>query len=1435
MAVSIFSPLVVDGWRDPDPPLATPGVVWMHSKPDVNTLTVQASGDMSEGSRRRIAPYYAGVDEDLYVTRLVFSSQANRIILQTSNGAGQLRNLSRDRLSDLGLVFRSIGRTLAVRLNTSDVTSPYTWAFSGTAVEDFRRAVNGNTVQVALVDHTVGNVLFDSVEVVNARPVHVPFVPVAEPVSMFHEAAVPGDTDVLDATPGLVWRSVRRGRLPAVGGYAKVVDTTQAGLEPASQRIPPLYAGGSPDAYVVRLDFRLGEVRLDVQTSPSDRNVTHQARNLELGNLALVVRGGTGVSDVYELNRELEDDSEEPYIWMITGVGDALFRSLQEGNAIALLVDRNNRNVDLANVQFRSLGALDETPRVEVYSEDPLRMRANMLYTPPDEAVGISVFDELDIDSRAGVSFTPFTGESPIAFPLSFEVKERPTSGRYRSRRWVDHTGDITPMSFTRNLGSIGQAQINLTSRRNPGVSYEPSAPDYFGRAVYQRLLATNNLGFTFSRLTAGALLDPGDEIVLDGITISPAHDLTRVNWEVLDRYRRGGQRYSLFDRGSAGPDELSGIRARQRVTLGSGGRLPLSLAVGGVSFTSMVLSQVGFIISFEGIAEDVASFQVQHSVFVRHESSGDTWALDLLGAELQGEFLVVTIPEPDRGRLSQLASDRSAEDYTVVIVQSHIGFGFDRAPNTRLDSGQREIVLRSGDSLFDAAVPASSDDDDYAGLIARVESADPGGAAGGRTLSDATQRFIIERGRSVSSIGLTAANQIDVNVQDLLGNPASLSSGTLSRYTLIVRVGDSDFAFPLAGSGFSSGRYRLSGSAAPLRAALTGSGTITFIVVERSHYALDSNGTALGSDDGDFAEIEVAIPLVPRSTDARYVATFQANPPRAAYGQTRETVPWVPPDGAEFRVVQHLWSSNPAEVTMTSPGSFRMTRHAGRFPPLVDVDRILLLTGVDLLDGSDPRTTPIQITRLDSNYIYFEAEAELTGDPVRWYRAIDRLPAFGGWLKDPSASNGPGRLQDVGMSAQDYSVVLDNRHHGGGEIVSTDGETSGSLVRRLVKQWEEGINGADPEGIGLDRIDVEVGESLTPPYNTTEAGGDRTSWRGHLESIQSRAGSHIGYYMDAEKRLVWSAHGTFTGLVLDGNDYQIVTETQDSQRSRNVVDVRQAPDSTISILIEDREDIVARQRVGGGSGRKEVIDDSTEGNDPGLARAEAYALDSLDRYPFLVRNVFGGVDVLRNPDGQSGLLTYRQLISLINLQPGDSFFAGGAHLPPMPQVRATVIADGVVYIEPFRDDEAIPAQVTVGKLIRIPEVRQTASDAGWAYFTDPWLYGSEQWTYGEPRAAVDQPEAIMDVLGTGGPRGSFWCRLREDQAVDAGVPLTAHLVERWLAVSITIEPSLGAAGLKDWQVEGIRPRVLREPGQVALAQDGDAGRWRRILSGALG
>ncbi len=1400
MPASIFDGRVRDGWRETDPPLSTPGIVLTHS--------TTGETNFVDGYRPRIPPYWVegGVNAYLHGFSISTTPGSNgiRIEVRRENSATQVELTN---LDQLGIVLRSGDRVLSLRVSDirgSDVTSPYSW--SGDGVGEFGAAISGKRVFLAFVDITSSNVLLETGEVNDPEPSFVPLVPVVEPVSIFHPAVRPGhgDNNVEDATPACVWRHVRRGYRDDVAGVVSLVDTTIDGLEAALPRIPPLFAQGAQDAYVVLLSVASGRLRIDLQPSPYDLRTSQHARHIDLESLVLFLRSGETMLTV-DLSELTGIDSEEPYDWTLPDVT----AQYTDGNFIAVLVDKKSPNLDIENAQFRFLGD-SRSVAVENQGIDTLRTSVSILYQEAAETdiPVITTGPPTSVSGSVNIQRIPHTGRTPASTPITVEVGERPESGRYRNRRWVDHTGDLRSATITASLGEPGNISAELSNRRRTRASWNPTATEYIGRPLAQRARDEQRLGLIFQATHPASRMERDDEVYLDGVIVEPAASVSDVAWLVTDRQIRGGQRYSVFDHGSPSATDLAGLRARATGVFNNT-RLSVQMIIGDASITEVILSSTGFILRVE---EGIESIGQLNDLFVRHNNSGESWYVDLsTQSSVSGNFLIAVLPEPDRGSLVS-RSLSNPDSWTVTIAATRLADDDGRLePNPRIDTGQREVVLQQGDGIQTDVDPAEPTEDRYVGLAARVVVNDPGSTA--TEILDTTSRFLVDVDRYISGVRLQDASVL-VDVQNGLGQPQTLSANVLSKFSLVI----AGQVYPLAGASYNGGTYTLPRSAAPLRADLDGEGVISVLAVETGHWALD--GLALGTNDGDLVELVFQPPLVPRSIIARYEWTLPTNPPQIAYADTRGETPWKPVDGAEVRCVLHQWSPVSAIGTLPTAGRLRLT-HTGNniIPPLSPRDKVVVVKGVELLDGSDSAVTELQIVELADTYIEVDCECDLTGGVCSWYRAIDRVPVFGGWLINPSVNLTGGDNQAVSASGVDYSVVFDRRLHGGGTLVSTGGETSGEFLSRLLNQWQTGIPGVGSEGI-IDNIDHSIGNAITPSFSTLEAGGSRSYWRSFLEALQARAGEDIGYIIDASKTLQWRRHGQPNGLILSDNNYQTIDIQEDRSQARNVVSTRSTPEDSIIVESIDEGYVQDRQRVEGGTGRYEAVADSREGSDPGVERARSYGIDNLRRYPFQWTVNLQTIDALER------LLTFRQFSSLVSMVPGDSFYLGGQHLPPLPTLIATDIGDGLLYFETQDPTEAIPNAVVPGSLIAIEQLSGDVQKMRWE--DDLFRWGDDRFIW----AATDNTvQTVLKVVGSDGPRGSFWV---QGEGIPIGEPIQAEIMNEWLCTSVSISPLLSAAGLKEWSLSGIRSRRIGVGDPPALAQDGTAGRLRRALSGAL-
>ena len=880
MAESVFHPSVGGGWRDPDPPVATPGVVWRVRTrlPSIGSTTNYAPSQQRTGVSQsnanspRLAPRYVAGTADVYVSEVRVATSGN-VTLRTERRDFTAVNLSAAGRSDLVLIVRVGTNELAVPLSeipAGQTASPYVW--NNTAAIAFAAAVSTSspaTAELALVDRTAGNV--DGTEVFEVEPRYVPFSPVAEPVSMFDEAA-------LDA-PGLVWRHTRRTLISSTAPVAVVNAGRLSVVEPANTPIPPAYVTGGLSAYVTRLDFAANEVRLIVQSAPTNPRTLSADRSLILEGLTLVLRprGASNVRWSLDLDDFEPGPGDVPGIYTFRVVPPLIFRTaLPLGAVVAALVDRRNPNVDLPAYRFRRLTAVADDYTVEFFSRSVgVRMMAvASVRRAADTDIPVRFLSRAEVTMTAAATVTPYTGETPAMLPAFVEVREIPPTGSYRGRRWVDHTDDFAALAWTREIGSIGSAEGEITRRDWPEGVYTAGAPEYIGRAISQRFLAAGDLALTFPAGGASTGVRVGELLVVDGAARSPVN--SAAEFEVISRSSRGAQRLSVFEGGDVGSASVSGIRLRTS-GLALSGRLPLGdITVQGVTCVAVTLFTASVALDYSGATTSVLmDFIARHSVFIRVE--GETWAIPLEGATIAPGRLFTDVPETERGTLLTVAT-RSAFVMDVALVETASAAG---AVNQRLNTGRREIVLRAGDSLFTAVEPAGPGDDIFAGLLARSETTVTATAMP-ITLTDLSQRSEVARDRFVSGIRLVTGGRLEVDVQDRYGRSQPLSADDLERLVVISRMNGGPHRFRLNDGTYANGTYTIGGSAAlrdqilfALNFGPDGAASVTTLVVDTTYYTLDHTGTALGANDGDFFELSLRPGLVPRSRTVRYQVTL--------------------------------------------------------------------------------------------------------------------------------------------------------------------------------------------------------------------------------------------------------------------------------------------------------------------------------------------------------------------------------------------------------------------------------------------------------------------------------------------------------------------------------------------------------------------------------
>ena len=867
---SVFHPAVRGGWRDPDPPVATPGVVLALRQ---RVGSISGTTQLVPPLRPRIAPHYVTGTEDAYLTDLRIASSGDvNLGIQTRTGAAV--NLTAAARAALILLVRVGANELEIRLSTvADTVSPY--AFNNADADDWALAVatsESAIVQIALVDGTVANVA--GAEVNDPEPRYVPFAPVAEPLSMFDEAAA--------NAPGLVWRHTRRTLTPAAAPVAVVDASRPAAIPYADVPIDPAYVGGGAAAFVTRLDFAPLEVRLTVQGSPTDPRSLSSGRTLDLEFLALAVRprGAGNVRWSVELGDFEPEPGDVPGVYIFRTAVPLIVRSaLPVGAAVACLVDVRSPNVDLGNFQFRRLAGVEDDYRIELLSASVgVRTRARVSHRrAADTEIDIEHTAEEDVRMTARVTRAPYTGALPSVLPTSIQVREIPSTGRYRQRRWVDHSDDFESLSWTRAIGSIGTAQGTITLRDWPrGVYQGAAAPEFIGRAISQRFLTNGDVALTFMRGDAASHMRPGDAALIDGVTTSPAD--VRAEYEVISRSPRGAQSFSVFDGGDVGGSSVSGIRIQESGQALSG-RLELGgVDVLGVSVDAVTLFSTAIAIDVSGATiPELQDFVDRHTVFVR--AGGLTWGVPLSGASVTTPRILATIPETDRGAILGVTS-AIVFDLSFALVETEDAAG---TPNARLNLGRREIVLLDGDSLFTAVEPAAPGATEFAGLIARTEVT-VASATLPITLSDLSSRFQAAPGRWVSGIRLVAGGLVEIDVQDRYGRAAAFTADDVERLSVFARASAAAHRFQLSDGTYSNGTYTIGGSTAlrdqilfELNFHPTGRSTVTTLLVDTSYYTLAPSGLALAGNDGDWFELALRPGLVPRSRTVRYAVTLPA------------------------------------------------------------------------------------------------------------------------------------------------------------------------------------------------------------------------------------------------------------------------------------------------------------------------------------------------------------------------------------------------------------------------------------------------------------------------------------------------------------------------------------------------------------------------------
>ena len=1373
---SVFDPRVLDGWRDPELPIATPGVVLsfiVDAKLSGSTLTLIDNANRIVW--QRMPPYYVTGSESVYLRELRISDRRIDLRLGRSSIATSQADFSFNTtaFSSLVLIVQAgNGFTRRWRfqdLRRSDARAPYSW---GVDAAELRAAIaeSGEATKVALVDETAGNVIWSDSAVTDPTPRYIPLAPLATPASVFDEAVTPGWTDNSDATPGVVWRWTRRGAFGA-SGAAELVDAGNPNLPPATLRVPPEYTAGA-NTYLTGVTVAEGSLSLALSDYWTR---TAGTVGLDVSRLYAALRASDGATVAFSLaDGQAEDD---PFTWEVDALTATFVTALREGTADIVLLDPDHPNVDVQDLQVERTS---EGTVIDLFAvaREVLRTRAALTVARTDGVLSLEARTLERIALAGGLTVTPFAGERPAVAPLSVEVRERATEGRFRGRRWADRTGEVRSVRWTRSLGQIGSIDAELPPRRRPALEYSAQAPDYLDRGVDARLVGDDNVGVIFPALSPARSVDVEDRVVLSDVDVVPAAPLETVGFRVKAVADRGGQRYSVFDHGTPSDVDLAGLRGRFSGALGSGGALDLK---GCVITLGVVVHQATFLpasvaLHVSGAGGAVRTFRSSLTVLFRHDASGDTWLVEANAGELQDGDLVIAIPEESQTPASGVPLGErlsEGEPFTLVLAERE---------STRIDFRRREVDLQQGDSVFDLVLPAAADSALFAGLLDRTH-VETRSKAAPIVLSDETQRLALltaDEDVFVSRLEYTAAG-LRATVQNHDGHAVQLPRRYLARWAVALLHPDSGtvLRFPFSAAAVAGGVYTWSGPDAARIAAVASADpdpdvSFTVAVIDTGFYGLA--GEALAGTHGDFFELELEPPLPARQTTSRYQVTLTDTNPQVGHAESQRTSPWVPLDGSEVRTVISRWPPIEVPISIPAPGIVRLDTSRVEVPPMGLADSVVMVSGVELLDGSDPLDTPLPVSRIREHSIDLEADATLTGTPGRFQRASDRLPNFGGWLIEPADGYLSHELRGVTVSGQDYSAVTDRRLNYGSRLVSREGETVGALMARMLEKWQTETAGED---LG-DQVDTSLGGVLDPPFDDEAAGGVRASWRAVLDAIQARSQGDGIWEVTPERNLRWRRPAVYTGLTLVEGDYADINIVPDRQRARNVVDVRSEVDR--SLLVADESDIAARARVEGGSGRYEIVSDSYEGVDPGEAIAEQHGRDQLARYPFLYRITLG---VDENVGQQLDAL---QRTALLRLLPGDLVLVGGAHLPDLPRVTVAGIGPDTYYVEPAAA-AAVPEDVQAGKFVSLN---------------------------GGP---------ALEVLGVGGPRGSFWI---ESSAGLMG-EFTARLVEHWLVTDIEIYADVARGSIRSWSLRGIRPRV---EGARARAQNGVYGLLRETLAG---
>lgn len=1363
---SVWDIRAVDGWRDPELPIATPGLVAAGYTPPLSGGTITFIDNSNRILWHRIPPLYIKGDEDAFLR--AFSLTNTRLNLRLGRSSVDTESqkdyeLSTHAQQNLAFLIRAgdgqIFKAKVADLWSKDSSAPYAWPVDAA---DVRQGISDSEhcgTFWAIVDLSANNVDYDNADFSDPLPRYVPLTPVTLPVSVFDEAVTPGFGDNPLATPGVEYRHTRRGPY----GSAVIVDVGDEGLDVARLAVP----GVSPPTYFTQL--AVAEDAVSFQLS-------HQwwrqvgSPTLPVVGRVCVLRASDGTTITWDAAERLNSDQNG---WDLPDtIDEDTVDKFKAGTADFAILQGGHPNINVENLTAART-AQGAVIQLFAVTTETVETVMNLTVARPDGVMSIGALTQESLELVANLTVTPFTGQRPETGKLSVEVKEPATAGRFRGRRLFDRTGEFSDISWNLQLGQVGTFDAELPMRDEPTVSYTPQAPEYLDRAVDARLLDPSTVGAIFRAASPVRILSVGDRVVLSDITTAPVADLADVSFRVRGLAPRGGQAYSLFDYERANR-RFSGL-------LASGGVVEFRgcLIVDSVIMDKLTIlppkdedSQPTLALTYLDTGDDLdtAPLRDNNTLMLRHDASGDRWAVPMEDAVVDEDELTITVPVPEdlvRGLSGEDLTSRlePGEPYTVVIAANG---------DPRVDYADGTTSLVEGDSIFDRALPAAETDPHFAGLLDRTTSRST------TTLSDASQRLqLLSAGdaRYVSSAARTGSSLV-VSVQDRDGSPATLSARQRARYAFGVYHPESgathEFTFASGTLDATAGTYTWTTTAL---GALTPE-AVTVAVYDKDHFAI-RGGHQLLSRLGGFVEVSLEAPLPARQTTGRFRITLGSVFPQVGYAEAVNQTRWAPRDGTEFRTVLYRWPLVEAPLSIPVAGTVRIDTTGLTLPPLNASDSVFFASGVVLLNGDDPLDTPLPIITIRQHSIDVMADAALTGAVGKFQRASDRVRNFGGFLIEPRSTSVAPTQREVSVSGVDYSIITDRRFNSGQRIISREGERPGQFVSRLFDKWR-----MQDEEFGKD-IDETLGEPLEPAFDDDRAGGATASWRTILDAVQARARGSAVWQATASRVIQWREPAGWTGLLLTEDNMMPPVITEDRQRARNVVFVR--PDVDRSIMLEDTEDIEARRAIEGGTGRAEAISDSREGNSPGEEIAIQHGEDSLIRYPYLFNAEFRSAE-------HTAHLDPLQQIAMLRLQPGDLVMARGRYSPQLPPVTITRLGQDTLYVEPTSANDAIPDTVEPGKFLQL-----------------------------------ERGGRLFEVEGGGGPRGSFW--VREPEGVQITIPVNppAVIFEAWLATGIRVTASAQTGEIRFWSISGIRPRIGRT---AARAQDGVLGLYRAAFAG---